>query len=275
MKKTTLLFAILTVFLGLFLNSCQKKFTPDNATGEDNTQADNAVADVFFFAHQETSGDKALISADSNNNCYKVTTTIDSVNKTRTTTIEFDSCDVFGNGVVRNGKIIINWQLGWMFDTSKTVTVTFDKFSRNNHTVDGKLYIKFTREEDENGKMHPIFSIKEQGMSLTFPDGKTVTWDGQRTVKWYAGFNTPRIRNDNAVEVNYTRNGVNRNGESFTAIAENVYIDKSCQYNLPLKGTLTITKENGDKFKIDFGDGSCDNCVIYEQNGNQVEVCGD
>ncbi len=271
MKRKISLLAVLAILFGLFVNSCQKTYEPDKATGNDNTQADYVMFDIFMLSHQETGGEKASALIDST--CMNVSFYLDTTDNGIVVhkDITFNNCDAFGNGVVRNGTVHFVYDLGWILNEDKKLTITFENYYRNDIKVEGTIEVSFDGYEDKN----PKYKIYAKNMKLTFADSTYTTWDSEREVTWLEGFNTPGVREDNKLEVSYERKGVNRKGIAYTADAEDLYFDASCQYNMPLSGTLEITKEDGSNFEIDFGNGECDNCVIYKSGDTEVQVCGD
>ncbi len=269
-KTVFLLIVALVLGLGLTFTSCKKSYTPDQATGNDNTQADNAVADAIFFGLEHGGGQKALLGDDST--CFDIdidTLEINNGLKIQVT-LTFDNCDPFGNGVIRNGQIIITRDLGWLFNPKKALEIRFRNFSRDSIGIQGHITMQFDHNIAEG---QPVYNITEDSMQLSFPDNTTFSWSGNRTIQWISGFNTPKIRRDNSIKVSYHRTGTNRKGENFEATANNLLFDASCKYRMPLSGTLQITKDNGESFTLDFGDGKCDGCMIYSSNGNQVQIC--
>ncbi len=265
MKKLLKLSTFVLV-LALMVWSCEKPTQPDQATGRDVKNADLAVSDIFTFSNGETDSDNGKVFLDSTTDkCYTVD--IDTNDDgSFTTTLEFDGSEC-NDGVTRDGKIIITWMPGWRINSSKYATVTFDDFSRNGNEIDGNLKIYKT---GQTGTF--IYKIEENDMSFTYSDEKKVTWTGWRTVEFKAGYLTPRDKTDDVRVVDFQRDGINSNGESFSATGEQLTIDATCENGTKVtSGTYTITK--GDVTTIvDFGDGECDDTYTVTQNGVSVEV---
>ncbi len=267
--KTLFKLTLVSVILALVAFGCKKPAQPDQATTNDVRTAELAQSDVFTFSQQTDGNDKAF-SKDSS--CYDVD--IDENNDgSFTTTFTFDSSCTFSDGVVRSGQIIITWFPGWRFDTTKHTTVTFNNYTRDSIKLSGTVTISFT-----GGSLDATLSytMTEENMNITFADGKTTSWRGTRTVEWTAGFRTILDRDDDVKKVNFHREGINRNGEAYTADGTDLLIKNSCgdtRKSRVVSGTIVIKK--GDQTTtVDFGNGDCDDTFTITQNGVTVTVNG-
>lgn len=256
----------LTIFI-VFLVGCKPQIQPDQITGTDISQAELAISDVFSFSTSETSGEKL-----SDTSFYSVETIINS-DTTRTTKITFDTTCVFEDGVVRGGQIIIDWTLGWLWDSTKVTTVSFNQFSRNGNILSGELELRFLRgSQTDLGK--PTHEIIEKNMSIELANNQgTTTWDGTRTVQWESGILTIANKTDDVKLVELFKDGVNRNGEHYIAEGEDLRVDHTCSNGTKItSGILIITKDDGTEATIDFGDGECDNNFTVTQEGQTVQI---
>ena len=142
-----------------------------------------------------------------------------------------------------------------------------------NFTVDG-IKVEGTRTWTNNGKDaagNKNLTRVVTGGKLTFPNGKTATFDSKENVKQTAGAATPDDRTDDVVEITGTRSGVNRNGNAYSAeIATKLVKNFSCEHIV--SGVVTITKDSSIR-SIDFGDGTCDDkATVTLANGTTKEV---
>ncbi len=264
--KNLLKISLVFVIISLIYFSCEQPTQPDQATGRDVRIGDLAVSDVFTFSTSETGGGKLY----SDTNCYTVETVINQ-DTTRTTTITFDPTCTFEDGYVRGGQIIINWEFGWLWDTTKVVTVTFNQYSLNGNVLAGEIEIRFLRGSIDNSPTHYIV---EKDMSIELADQQgTTTWEGTRTIVWEQGAATIFNKSDNVVLIDLYKDGVNRNGEHYIAEGEDVKVDHTCGNGAKITdGIVTITKDDGTETIIDFGDGACDDSFTVTQNGTSVII---
>jgi len=257
-------FALLSLLLFAFI-SCQKPAQPDAATGRDISNADRAVSDVFAFAMGETGGKNIKVDE-----CF-TSETVANVDTSWTTTITFTNC-LGQDGTTRNGKIILVWKAGWMRDSTKITTVTFDDYSINNDTIAGTLEFSYVGGTVTN----PIHKIVEKNMKITFSNGDIVTWEGTRNIEWLEGFLTFGDKTDNKHSVDIYKDGYNRKGEHYIAetsttplIVSNTCGDNKTHVN---SGIITITKEDGTVTTIDFGTDDCEDSFTVTQNGISIVV---
>jgi hypothetical protein len=263
--------SILIIAISLGFASCTKTSSSDQATSEDIRHADLAVSDVFTFSTSETGGSKAMLSDTTSSDTTGMHTSVryDSASKCWITVINFNNFKP-KDGIVRNGSITIKWQLGWFFDSTKTVVVTFNNFSRDSIKLSGEITIQHTFSVKENGTIHPGHKITEKNMKLTYPDGSTMSWNGWRTVEWISGWLTRHDRTDNKLKINWHKEGTNRNGVNFTADAKDLVIVGTC-HKMPVSGTITVNSDKGN-FVINYGDGQCDGSYTITVNGKTTVV---
>ena len=263
--KITLVSAI----LALVAFGCKKPVQPDQATTNDVRTAELAQSDVFTFSQQADDG-----KAFSDDSCF-TRETVENNDGSFTTTFTFNSNCTFSDGVVRSGQIIINWTPGWRLDSTKHATVTFNNFTRDSVVVSGTVTLQYTG-GSYTANNPPVFSMTEEDMTIKFADGKTASWSGTRTVEWSEGFDTRFDRSDDVKKVNFHREGVNRNGEKYTANGTDLLIKNSCgttRKSRVVSGTIVITK--GDQTTtVDFGNGDCDDTFTITQNGVTITVNG-
>lgn len=259
MKKLFKL-SLVAFLIAVLSFGCDKLSEPDKATGRDVHLGELAVSDVFTFTDSETDGGKKYAKYDTT--CFDVDV-IQNEDSSFTTTITFvDSCDI-GDGVMRSGQIIITWQAGWRLDTSKQVTVTFNDFSRDGNTISGNLVI--TRTDDAINS----YQVTENNMKILLSSSEEVTWSGVRNVEWKKGFLTVLDRTDNVKMINFEREGVNRNGEEFTAEGIDLKLSNECDDHKPriVDGVIEINNLTLDQETTVEFNGCSDTFII-----NGVEV---
>jgi hypothetical protein len=141
-----------------------------------------------------------------------------------------------------------------------------------NFTIDG-IKVEGTRTWTNNGKDaagNKNLTRVVTGGKLTFPNGKVATFETNETLKQIAGAATAD-KSDDVVEITGTRNGVNRNGKTYSAeITTKLVKNFSCAH--VVSGVVTITNDTSSR-SIDFGDGSCDDkATVTLANGTTKEV---
>lgn len=269
--KTSIKLLALIALVFSFVFSCKKPVEPDQATTNDVRNAELAQSDVFTFTQGNTDNGKSFTDDSS---CVSVDV-IKNADGSYTTTITFDSTCAFEDEVIRSGQIIINWTPGWRMDSTKSVSITFNDFARNRIVLNGDVSISFVKGSFIDS-IPPKYKMVETNMSIQYPDGKTSSWSGNRTVEWLQGFLTPRFRFDDIRLVNFHREGINRNGESFVADGNDLLIKNSCgntRRQRVVSGTIVINK--GDvTTTVDFGNGDCDDTFTIAQNGTTITING-
>lgn len=243
------------------LFSCDSISEPDQATGRDVHVGELAVSDVFTFTNGETDGGEKAFAEDST--CYQ--REIEQLsNGSFKTTLTFDTTCTMSDGVVRGGQIIIEWQMGWRIDSTKIVNVTFNKFSRDGDVLSGTINIQLL------SRLNKEYQITENDMKILLSSQEEVTWDGTRTVKWDEGFLTPLNRYDDVKTVNFNKEGVNRNGESFTSEGIDLVVSNTCDDGKTriIAGKIVITNvtNNNQQTTVQFN-GCTDTFTI-----NGIEV---
>ena len=268
--KHLMKFFIFVTVISLSLWSCKTSVdtTGDQATSQDVRAADLAVSDVFTFTSDQTDNTSKALSDSTAG--MRVNTAFDSTFMGFITTITFTNYTP-NDGITRNGQIIIKWNKGWFLDTLKYVDVTFNKFTRDSMSLSGELKIRKTLAFGDSS-MHPGRRVDAINMVITYPDNSTIKWNGWRTILWKSGWLTFHDRSDNVFEINWHKKGTNRLGKAFTGDGRNLILDMSCKKDKFTAGTITITKADGKKFTIDYGDGACDGTYTITSGKNTVQI---
>jgi hypothetical protein len=191
----------------------------------------------------------------------------DTLMYTGTLTIDYGDGSTCDSDHVRKGKItdtfsyILTW--GDSVTFTSTEAVTFEGFVRDSVQLDGTFIIT-------SGK--GTKTVEVQNAKLTYPDGTSVSWDGELTYiydrgewcKW----------SDNTIRVTGSINGTNREGAEFSwAITEELVYKYKCDHRhrfRPVSGTVEVTI-GGALSVIDFGDGGCDEKYTITVDGESTE----
>lgn len=154
------------------------------------------------------------------------------------------------------------------FSGTMVRTVTYDNLKRDTITINGSHTITTTL---VSGK--PIASEKLATMTiLNSNSGKTITYTSTRTRK--IDTKGTADRNDDESSVTGTTTGKSSDGTSFSTIITKAILNKSsCSTSkgFPVSGTEEITKVDGTKIVVDYGDGTCDLKYTETTNGVTVE----
>jgi len=211
------------------------------------------------------------IKNDTNGESLKCATVIHDKNN-RTITIDFGTTGCVGKDArTRKGKITIVYSgEGKFYQTvGNSFTTTY-----TNYEVDG---IKINGKRTSTYKGENTIEIKVEDASLTYPDGKKITWKATRTRKQTAGLGTRRW-NDDKFTINGTSEGVTREGTKFKADLKDLVIDLTCPVGFkrfPTSGTRTVSfgANYENSRTVDFGSGTCDLKLMVKTVGNaNIEV---
>lgn len=280
MKAKIFITALVSSFL--FLTSCSKdedantiELTQDDVTT--SAKIDAGVDDVSAVVLDEFSGEVGIsaknIAPEKMAKCAEVTrnpdfgTTI-TPGTTITKTINFKDGCTLPNGNVLKGKIIITF-VYQPNATSHTITYTFENFYHNELKFNGTRTVTVNlATSNANPKIHPIFTIN-LNLTVTLPNGKTVTVAGTKTREIIEGQNTPELA-DNIYQVTGNWQTTFPSGATRAASITSPLIIKLNCSNI-VKGIITFTR-NGETATLDFGDGTCDNTAIFTINNVSVTI---
>ena len=173
-------------------------------------------------------------------------------------TIDFGTTDCAdGRGVVRKGKIIINY-VGVRFAVGSTIITTFEGFFRNGVKIEG---VHTLTNVQAPGSSNPKFTVVIVGGKLTFADGKIITREQSFTREWQRASNPTQ---DKWV-VSGSASGTNKNLKKYEmVITKDLVYSRACAISdkvfIPVSGTKVFTTDN-KTFTVDYGDGACDNII--------------
>ena len=257
-------FLLLLLTAGLWVG-CEKTADPDGDpdydTARDHAQAQATYDDLYSLG--ETAMNEAGV-----NKVQTLCATLDLDTTARVLTIDFGSGCTGDDGRTRSGIIRVAY-LGRRFLPGFTATYTFQNYRVDGIGVSGTLVSQgFTF--NNSGQL--TFSYEVIGGQLSYPDGTTLRYSGNRTLTLTAGSfltNLAGIR----YEVSGSGNGISRLGVAFTEeIVEPLEVRYACLLQgslFPVSGrTEYQLTASGQQFEVTFGNGSCDNEAVLLWNGN-------
>ena len=99
----------------------------------------------------------------------------------------------------------------------------------------------------------------------------TVTYSGEKTLRWIAGYDTDSIADDDVIEITGSSIGVNRSGKSFAAIILSALtMEGDCKYIT--KGQISMTPKGSSTRTINYGEGACDGVATVTINGTAYDI---
>lgn len=266
--KTNFLFktSLMAIFcLGLAATSCSDDDTlMNNETEEANlaqlaSLGENETDDVLEVVNQTELSFGAEEGARVTESCATVTNDAEN----HILTIDFGDGCVGPYGRTRSGKIIVAYS-GTINDGVSNRIITFENFVVNERAVTGSIELRdITVNEDET-----ISSTKKLvGLTITFPNGQSVTFNGNRTRVWTDGVRDGDPFN-NKFRITGSVEGVWSNGNTFThTIVEPIIADWSCAASggfARIAGVVEVERLRGFIKRIrrvNYGDGTCDNRI--------------
>ncbi len=287
MKKTFLRIAVLTLAGGLLSTACSKEeagvqpqtqteevAVGDNATGL--SESDEVVAIAEDALNRGGAAMRVSAEQETYESAYGAIITVQkNGDGTGNITIDFGTGTTGRDGRTRKGKIFIAYGGSYRTHNSRQV-ITFGNYYVNDHQVEGQKTLVTTL--DNSNGAYPVFvtNIKVESGKITWKDGKTTEWSGDRTRK-YDYKNTLPDLNDDLVTITGSTVGKSRNGIGFTAATTAPLVVKiACAISqkswLPQEGALEVTPEAGTKRTVSYGSGACDQTVTVSANGKSWDI---
>ncbi len=181
------------------------------------------------------------------------------------------------HGVQRKGQIIITYS-GRRWWPGSTFSIQLVDFYRNSTHIEGTESDTTKLSADS---LHLKFVSWLVGGKITFGDGRTIERNHTFSKTWYRSI----LPQNDEWHLEGSAYGKNKNGNVYQMEIESPLIHKvacwvSNKVFIPVKGVKVITVTTGsgiNTYKVDFGDGTCDNQVIVTINGKQkvITVNGD
>ena len=278
MKKLNSLYSLIhkaALGLGLtaliFATSCTTSVEPVNGIDEESVIAELIAAADFDEVDDLSS--TAMSSADGNSggrvveiedhrfSCAEVTRDFEN----QMIIIDFgDSC-VGPNGIVRSGKIIINYD-GPRFIPGSTWVTSFEDFYIDGRHIEGVRTVTNITEELFTS---PMYHIVLEGGKVTWPDETFATREVDKVRVWKRAENP--MLDEFWILAQSTCSGVNREEVIFSSLViSDLIYKKECfapgTGRYPVAGVKDVIL-NGITYTVDFGDGECDSIVTVTVDG--------
>lgn len=179
-------------------------------------------------------------------------------------TIDFGTGCVGPYGRTRSGKIIVAYS-GEINDGISNRIITFEDYEVNNRGVSGSIELRDITSNIDG----TVSSTKKLiGLTITFPNGQSVSYTGNRTRRWTHGVLDGDPYN-NVFEITGSVDGIWSNGRTFThRITETIVSDWSCAASggfARVSGVVEVERLGGfvqRKRITRYGDGTCDNSIV-------------
>lgn len=253
------------LIVALFATACDRDERLSQGTDQEEEQAletSSIGEDASDDALEITAQAEAQLTADGGRvNSLCGTVTKDAENKI--ITIDFGDGCVGPYGKERKGKIIIAYS-SVIGDNVANRIITFENYFVNNKGVTGTIEL---RDISINGAGN-LQSVKRLvDLTISFPNGESVVFNGSRTRELISGYADDDLFN-NVYRITGSVAGQSTTGRSFTQeITEPIIADWACaaQGNFArISGKVELTKLNGyssRKRTVDYGNGECDNII--------------
>lgn len=273
--KTIQRFSIAILLFSISFTACQKDEEENQLTTEEATQQmivaseDNSTAEDLFQSIEDES-DLVIENRGGGGNpdCPTVTVTPSWTEFPRTVTIDFGTVGCEGaDGRIRMGIITVVQTAEWWVEDAVRTT-TFTDFSVDGAQIEG---VATLTNEGFDAAGNVTFSRKVENAKITFPNGDVTTWEADQLLTQIDGGSRPFNLFDNVFEFTSKSNGVNRNGQSYTAETLSPLVkNKTCPW---LVSGVFQLEVDGYVFTLDHGDGTCDKYgTLTFPNGTEMEI---
>lgn len=189
-------------------------------------------------------------------------------------TIDFGDGCVGPYGRTRSGKIMIAYS-GEINDGISNRIITFDNYVVNNKAVTGSIELRDITVNNDG----TITSTKKLvGLTITFPNGESVSYTGSRTREWIEGVRDGDPSN-NVFRLTGSVEGTWSNGRTFThVIVEPIISNWGCAADggfARVSGIVEVKRLGGyvsRKRVTNYGDGTCDNVITVTIGKRTFEI---
>lgn len=255
------------LFATILVTSCDKEDNLNQGSEQEEEQviesasiSEEATDDVLEIA--ALAEDELVADGGRNNADLCAVVTHDKENKT--VTIDFGDGCVGPYGRERKGKIIIKYS-SEVGDNIANRIITFENFFVNNKGVSGTIELRDVS-VNASGNLQSVKKLIE--LTISFPNGERMVYNGSRTREWISGAGDEDPTN-NVYRITGSVEGKSTNGRSFThEIVEPIIADWSCAAQgkfARVAGVVEMTRLGGytnRKRTVDYGDGECDNIIV-------------
>ena len=189
-----------------------------------------------------------------------ITVTPDDNTYPKTVTVDFGQGEVCPDGKFRKGKIVLHFT-GPIRHSGSVVTVTLVDFQVGRVKVEGT---KVITNLSENGNIK--FSVQVTNGKVTYPNGRSYTYEKLKYITQIAGGVTDEI-SDDVYSIEGQSKTTFKNGVVIAINTKDALIKKvSCAWIS--EGTLVV-KVGTYEFSLDYGipnNGECDNKALLKWN---------
>lgn len=275
-------FAAITLSLALSIFSCKKEKTDTPAVTETEAaeySAEGMEAEASYDDVQDISmtaaDEEGIISAGRGEGLRPfpflrlrmriganavITVTPDDNTYPKTVTVDFGQGEICPDGKFRKGKIVLHFT-GPIRHTGSVVTVTLVDFQVGRVKIEGT---KVITNLSENGNIK--FSVQVTDGKVTYPNGRSYTYEKLKYITQIAGGTTDEI-SDDVYSIEGNSKTTFKNGVVIAINTKDALIKKvSCAWIS--EGTL-IVKVGTYEFSLDYGipnNGECDNKALLKWN---------
>lgn len=254
---------------------CRDKEDKDTQTASDYEQAQLISEDLTNMADAASEGVAKFKTSpgtaaemDVMSGC--ATVTIDTLNNADPDTIIIDfgtsNCLCIDNRKRRG--IITVVHFGNKVTPGSYRTITFNNYFVNDYKIEGTHTVTAN---GKNGSGNWAWTVTAQNMKITYPSGKSHSWNSTRIREMVAGAGTPFLRSDDAFHITGDANGTNVNGKNYSAtIISPLRREAGCKWII--KGSVQVTPDNKPMRTLDYGTGSCDDKATVTINGNTYNI---
>ncbi|MEP7197117.1 MAG: hypothetical protein ABI851_11415 [Saprospiraceae bacterium] len=185
-----------------------------------------------------------------------------------TLTIDYGKSGVTGPyGHIRRGVLVVQISAPIYLAGSVRI-VNHNNFYIDDVKVEGTVILS---NQGKNSNNQNLFYRDVLNRKLIFPSGKSIEWNSNQSILQIEGNETEDFFLDDVWSIVGSSHGINRFGNEFSTQTINPLIYAvNCLWLV--EGVFSITN-NGDTYKIDYGNGDCNNiATLYLPNGDSKEI---
>lgn len=280
-KKNFLLFTMIISVLIIFSNAC-KKAKPDNdiQSSYDCALSENIYGTIVPYAlriimhpgMKDTTYKNGKLNQFSytspNSTCAKfyIESYHPHVNQDSifpvVAIIDFgtNGCDDL-DGIKRKGKIRLTLT-DYFSKPGSVMTIEFLNYYANDIKVSGVITATTI------DSTHVDFTLTKGTLTNS---GYIMEFICNHSLELISGFDTPENASDDVYKISGNMSGKNRNGLNYSgSIKSSLLHNGSCRFFTD--GNIELTPENKTPRKIDFGNGTCDQNITVDVNGNKINI---
>lgn len=284
--------ALLTLALTLILlSSCFKeklgnknKNVNYEVLAEDAAISEKVSEDLFKVVDEESKNgaysnevgktDMGLVQYRSaQDTCAIVTLDFNNGNFPMFLTIDFGSGCTDAYGVVRKGKVIVEYSDNYV-NPGAEVSVSVENYSVNGYLLEGTKSIK---NDGRNNDGNLQFTVNDNNVVISKPGGGQLTWKSERVNEWTKGESTNFLTHgiggicDDTYSITGWAEGVTSDNQDYRLdIVKPLQKDVCCLW--VNKGSIKYTLNNQELATLDYGNGSCNYNANLTYNGNTYVI---